>query len=92
MVLKLVLRTSFNPELIHGGNFIVPMDSISSPYFVLTPVSFFDLTFHFLINSYLSYLLLKAFFFLHFKKIFYLFIYLFIYGCVGSSFLCEGFL
>ena len=25
-----------------------------------------------------------------FKKI--LFIYLFIYGCVGSSFLCEGFL
>ena len=22
----------------------------------------------------------------------YLFIYLFIYGCVGSSFLCEGFL
>ena len=24
--------------------------------------------------------------------IFYLFIYLFIYGCVGSSFLCEGFL
>ena len=28
---------------------------------------------------------------LHFKKIIYLFIYLF-YGCVGSSFLCEGFL
>ena len=26
-----------------------------------------------------------------FKK-FYLFIYLFIFGCVGSSFLCEGFL
>ena len=24
--------------------------------------------------------------------LFYLFIYLFIYGCVGSSFLCEGFL
>ena len=23
---------------------------------------------------------------------FYLFIYLFIFGCVGSSFLCEGFL
>ena len=27
-----------------------------------------------------------------FLKKFYLFIYLFIYGCVGSSFLCEGFL
>ena len=26
------------------------------------------------------------------KHIFYLFIYLFIFGCVGSSFLCEGFL
>ena len=26
------------------------------------------------------------------KIIIYLFIYLFIYGCVGSSFLCEGFL
>ena len=25
-------------------------------------------------------------------RILYLFIYLFIYGCVGSSFLCEGFL
>ena len=27
-----------------------------------------------------------------FLKNIYLFIYLFIYGCVGSSFLCEGFL
>ena len=27
-----------------------------------------------------------------FFKNFYLFIHLFIYGCVGSSFLCEGFL
>ena len=26
------------------------------------------------------------------KEAFILFIYLFIYGCVGSSFLCEGFL
>ena len=26
------------------------------------------------------------------KKFIYLFIYLSIYGCVGSSFLCEGFL
>ena len=32
-------------------------------------------------------------FFCIFKKLFiYLFIYLFISGCVGSSFLCEGFL
>ena len=33
-------------------------------------------------------------FFLFFLKLynFYLFIYLFIYGYVGSSFLCEGFL
>ena len=30
------------------------------------------------------------YFFVFFKK--YLFIYLFIYACVGSSFLCEGFL
>ena len=29
---------------------------------------------------------------LFFKKIIYSFVYLFIYGCVGSSFLCEGFL
>ena len=32
-----------------------------------------------------------SFFFFFFKHYFYLFI-LFIYGCVGSSFLCEGFL
>ena len=35
-------------------------------------------------------ILRNTFFF--FKYLFYLFIYLFIYGCVGSSFLCEGFL
>ena len=29
---------------------------------------------------------------LHFLKKINLFIYLFIFGCVGSSFLCEGFL
>ena len=35
------------------------------------------------------------FFFFFFKRnsfIFILFIYLFIFGCVGSSFLCKGFL
>ena len=38
---------------------------------------------------------LKSFFaisFFFFILIFYLFFYLFIFGCVGSSFLCEGFL
>ena len=35
-----------------------------------------------------------TFYFLFFlrRKTFFLFIYLFIFGCVGSSFLCEGFL
>ena len=33
----------------------------------------------------------NSFFFLK-KGNIYLFIYLFIFGCVGSSFLCEGFL
>ena len=33
---------------------------------------------------------IQEFFFFFFN--FYLFIYLFIYDCVGSSFLCEGFL
>ena len=37
--------------------------------------------------------LLVVFFFFNVSvSAFYLFIYLFIYGCVGSSFLCEGFL
>ena len=37
-------------------------------------------------------LLVWGFDFFSFFKKFYLFIYLFIYGCVGSSFLCKGFL
>ena len=31
-------------------------------------------------------------FFFFFKYVVFFIIYLFIYGCVGSSFLCEGFL
>ena len=47
--------------------------------------------FHFFIIAYykiLNIVVCKSFF----KKIIYLFIYLFMYVCVGSSFLCEGFL
>ena len=41
----------------------------------------------------LVYILRVSFFFLIICFIFFFnFIYLFIYGCVGSSFLCEGFL
>ena len=42
------------------------------------------------ILCYLHFFFFKNFFF--FLKLIYLFIYLFIFGCVGSSFLCEGFL
>ena len=35
---------------------------------------------------------LECVLFFFFSKCVFLFIYLFIYGCVGSSFLCEGFL
>ena len=39
-----------------------------------------------------SFLLIRTLFFYYFTFIFILFIYLFIFGCVGSSFLYEGFL
>ena len=41
----------------------------------------------FYLSGYISFFIPNSMFFL-----INLFIYLFIYGCVGSSFLCEGFL
>ena len=55
-------------------------------FLVLCLVIYRYLTFFFF-NEFVSGGGLLSFFFLNFG-----FIYLFIYGCVGSSFLCEGFL
>ena len=51
-------------------------------YFMLQSMIFF--------GRILFYFLYSRLLIIHFLK--FLFIYLFIYGCVGSSFLCEGFL
>ena len=47
---------------------------------------------HFLDTSRLHFIYLYFLFFKNFYLFIYLFVCLFIYGCVGSSFLCEGFL
>ena len=82
--------------LIFAIVFFVSISFISAVIFM---ISFLLLTLGFVCSSFsicfrckVRLLLLLLFFIILLVCLVFKFIYLFIYGCVGSSFLCEGFL